>query len=69
MKTIITMDTNECAAYLRAHGMKISKETLAFGLEQGVYPFGVCVSGGRERVFQIFKALLDKWIEEREVEA
>lgn len=68
MKTIATMDLNECAAYLRDHGLRISHETLADGIEQGVYPFGVCV-GGKRRVFQIFTALLDQWIEERSVEA
>ena len=67
MKTIVTMDLNECAAYLREHGLRISHETLADGIEQGVYPFGVCV-GGKRRVFQIFKRLLDEWIVEREIE-
>ena len=68
MKTIVTMDLNECAAYLRDRGLRISNETLADGLEQGVYPFGVCLGGGKRRVFQIFKRLLDEWIAEREIE-
>ena len=46
MKTIQTMDLNECAAYLREHGLSISNESLAAGLEQRVYPFGVCIRGG-----------------------
>lgn len=65
---IKTMDLNTCAAYLREHGLSISNETLANGLEQGVYPFGVCVGGCGRRVFQIFTRLLDEWIAEREVE-
>lgn len=65
---IKTMDLNTCAAYLRERGLSISNETLANGLEQGVYPFGVCVSGCGRRVFQIFTRLLDEWIAEREVE-
>ena len=47
MKTIRTMDLNECAAYLREHGLSISNESLAAGLEQRVYPFGVCIRGGK----------------------
>ena len=47
MKTIQTMDLNECAAYLREHGLSISNESLADGLEQRVYPFGVCICGGK----------------------
>ena len=61
------MDLNECAAYLREHGLSISNEVLANALEQRVYPFGVCIGGGKRRVFQIFPPLLDKWIAEREV--
>lgn len=41
-------------------------DTLADGLEQGVYPFGVCIRTDRSRVFQIFKKKLDAWIAERE---
>lgn len=68
MKKIVTLDLNECAAHMRAHGMSISNEVLANGLEQGVYPFGICICGGKQRVFQIFRGLLDRWIAEREVE-
>lgn len=63
---IQTMDLNQCAAHLRAHGLSISNETLAAGLEQGVYPFGVCIGGGQRRNFQIFKRLVDEWIKERD---
>ena len=63
---INTMTMQECMDHLRAHGLSISQDTLSNGLEQGVYPFGVCINGGKRRVFQIFARLLDKWIEERE---
>ena len=63
---IKTMTLNECTAYLRAHGLSISNESLASALEQGAYPFGVCIGGGRQRVFQIFTRLVDAWIAERE---
>lgn len=69
MKTIRTMDLNECAAYLREHGLSISNESLAAGLEQRVYPFGVCICGGKRRIFQIYTRLVNEWIAEREVEA
>ena len=69
MKTIQTMDLNECAAYLREHGLSISNESLAAGLEQRVYPFGVCIRGGKRRIFQIYTRLVNGWITEREVEA
>ena len=63
---IKTMSLQECMEHLRAHGLSISQDTLSNGIEQGVYPFGLCVSGGKQRVFQIFSNLLDKWIAERE---
>lgn len=69
MKMISTMDLNTCAAYLREHGLSISNDILGDGIEQGVYPFGICIRGRGRRVFQIFPRLLDQWIAEREVEA
>ena len=63
---IKTMTLQECMEHLRAHGLSVSQDTLANGIEQGVYPFGLCVIGGKRRVFQIFSNLLDKWIAERE---
>lgn len=57
---------NETAAYLRSHGMKISNETLIAGLEQGVFSFGSAFRANeRNRVVMVYKALLDRWIEER----
>ena len=37
----------------------------AAGLEQGAYPFGICIRMDGERVFQIFGVLLDACIAER----
>lgn len=65
---IKTMTMQECMDHLRAHGLSISQDTLANGIEQGVYPFGLCVIGGKRRVFQIFKKKLDAWISEVEVD-
>ena len=63
---IKTLTVKEAAAELRKHGMAISDLSLAAGLEQGVYPFGVCIRMERSRVFQIFPVLLRQWIAERE---
>lgn len=62
---IETMTPQEAAEYLRAHGMSVSVETLRRGIQQGVYPFGVYISGGKSPIFQIYKRLLDEWIAER----
>ena len=48
--------------------MSLCSDTLADGLEQGVYPFGVCIRTDRSRVFQIFKKKLDAWISEVEAD-
>ena len=63
---IKTMTMQECMEHLRSRGRSSAQDTLANGIEQGVYPFGLCVIGGKRRVFQIFSNLLDKWIAERE---
>lgn len=63
---IETMTLHQSSKYLRDKGLILCSDTLADGLEQGVYPFGVCIRTDRSRVFQIFSNLLDKWIAERE---
>lgn len=63
---IETMTLHQASKYLRDKGLSLCSDTLADGLEQGVYPFGVCIRTDRSRVFQIFKKKLDAWIEERE---
>lgn len=65
---IQTLTLNEAAAYLRERGLSISNETLAAGLEQGVFAFGTAFrANGKNRVVMIFKRLLDQWIAERAV--
>lgn len=55
---------------MRGHGFKIGNVVLANGLEQGKFEFGFCIVNDQgRRSFQIFKTLLDKWIEERTVRA
>ena len=63
---IETMTLHQASKYLRDKGLSLCSDTLADGLEQGVYPFGVCIRTDRSRVFQIFKKKLDAWIAERE---
>lgn len=65
---IQTLTLNEAAAYLRERGLSISNETLAAGLEQGVFASAQpSAANGKNRVVRIFKRLLDQWIAEREV--
>ena len=51
---------------LRNAGSIMGEIALKDGIEQGVFPFGVCVhSSGKKRTFIIYEALLEKWIAER----
>lgn len=68
VQIILTMTPQGAAEYLRASGMSISPDTLRRGIEQGVYPFGLCIKTDGSAVYQIFKRLLDEWIAERSVE-
>lgn len=68
MSVIETLTPAEATEILRGYGMKMSPDTLRYGIEQGVYPFGVCIQCGRQPAYQIFTKLLDDWIKERLVE-
>lgn len=65
---IETLTPADATEILRKHGMKMSPDTLRCGIEQGVYPFGVCIQCGRQPVYQIFAKLFYDWIAERSVD-
>ena len=66
---IETMTPEKTVVYLRERGMRIQKDTLCRGIQQGAYPFGLCITGGKSPVYQIFKNLLDEWVTAHSVEA
>lgn len=55
----------DTAEYLRNRGMSTSEDTIRKGLDQRVFPFGDVVQTGSSPVYYIYRALLDKWAEER----
>lgn len=60
---IETMTIQECASYLREHGMRIGYKKLVSGLEAGAFPFGLVLpSDGKRRPVLIYRKLVDKWI-------
>ena len=67
MTTVKTLTINETLERLRAHGVAMGPEILSMGIEQGAFPFGVCVHKDRRNFF-IFERLLDEWIAARAVE-
>lgn len=65
MQTIETLSLDEARVLLREYGLGMDKTVLADGIEQGVFPFGLCIRTNRSRVFKIFKRLLLQWVSER----
>lgn len=63
-KRIRTLTANQAAKRLRDAGLGMATLTLEAGLEQGVYPFGVCILAGKQRVFQISAKKLEEWIDD-----
>ena len=66
MTKLRTLNVNETVQRLREHGLSIGPEVLELGIQQGVFPFGVCVQKVQRKFF-IFEKLLDSWIAERAV--
>lgn len=64
---IETMTPEEAAAAMRELGLRCSAEKIRDGIEQGKYPFGVCINMDR-REFEIYRALFDRWVKERAME-
>lgn len=58
-----TLTAAEAASILNNAGMSISVKTLRDGIEQGVFPFGICVLSD-SRIFYISKKKLAEFIED-----
>ena len=64
---IKTLTAAEATERLRAAGLRISPETLRAGIQQGVFPFGNCVTGGDKiKWCYIYAKQMEDWIRERE---
>lgn len=56
----MTLTTEEAASLLRSVGIKMETVTLREGIEQGVFPFGICIVRDT-RVFIISKKKFAEW--------
>lgn len=65
MEVIKTLTPMEASRELNAMGLRCTPETLRFGIEQGVFPFGVCIRCDKRPVYQIYDTLFRRWIAER----
>ena len=64
-KFIEVLTPEKTSDYLRSLGMHISAETIRFGLQQRVFPFGDVIDGEKSHRFYVYKKLLDQWVAER----
>ena len=62
-----TMTLNELTALFRRIGIATSETKLADGIEQGRYPFGICIRSSKsgERQFEIYKRQVIEYITAR----
>ena len=68
MARIVTLTLDEARVRLRDAGLGMDAHTIADGIEQGVFPFGLCIRTERGRVFKIFARQLKEWIDARAME-
>lgn len=69
MQIIETMTPQRACERLRETGMSVGLDTMRAGIEQGAYPFGICIRTEKGNpVYQIFGKLLEDWIRERAIE-
>jgi hypothetical protein len=60
-----TLTLNELAALFRRVGISTTEVKLADGIEQGVYPFGVCIRSAKGRNFEIYEQKVLEYLSER----
>jgi len=62
---IRTMTINQTLKRLRELGIKTTSSKLGDCIEQGRYPFGICIKGKQKRWFEIYEADFEKWVQDR----
>lgn len=61
-----TLTTAETAQLFRTAGMATTAQKIAAGIEQQVYPFGVCIKSDKgARKFEIYAKQVREYIKER----
>lgn len=64
---IKALTAQEATERLRAAGLRISPDTLRAGIQQGVFPFGNCITDGdKVKWCYIYDKQMEAWIRERE---
>ncbi len=59
----ITITPEIASRILRDMGMRIDAVGIRLGIEQGVFPFGICIQR-EKRVFLIFKKKFTEWCQD-----
>ena len=60
-----TLNIAEAVSRFRAAGISTAEPTLGAGIEQGLYPFGICIKTEKGRRFEIYEKLLNQYLTER----
>lgn len=63
-KKIETLTVKEAVDELRMLGMSITPDRLRAGIDQGVFPFGICIQM-KDNEYEIYRVLFEKWKAER----
>lgn len=61
---IETLTVKQAVDELRELGMNITPDRLRAGINQGVFPFGICIKM-KNFEFEIYRVPFEKWIAER----
>lgn len=69
MIEVLTLE--EATERIRAEGMRMSKDTLLGGIQQGVFRFGDCIERGNGKApwCYIYANKLEAWIEDKQTAA
>ena len=62
-----TLNINEAVARFREAGIQTSETKLGAGIEQGKYPFAICIKIKENRNYEIYTKLLEDYLSERAV--
>lgn len=68
MQIIQTMTLNQTVARLRQLGVSTTEARVARAIQDGMYPWGICIPGKKNNCFEIYTKLFDQWVAERAIE-
>jgi lysophospholipase L1-like esterase len=59
------MTLNQVTQRMRKLGIKTSETRIGIAIQNGQYPWAICIPGEKNKCYEIYTKLFEQWVDER----